>query len=150
MKVIIQQMNRFLFAIATTTIVALMITSCNDSQLQKIEGGPEFAAVSGTVKFKTTDNNNTKITLETRCLARPSKVSPDATTYVLWAKPVSTDTPPQNMGAFRVDDDLKGSIETIIPFNEFNLFVTLERDGGTTTPSGAHVLETQILPRQKK
>ncbi|MBF0313507.1 MAG: anti-sigma factor [Oligoflexia bacterium] len=149
MTTINDKKNRLFQSAALVTTVVFILAGCAGEQIKTIEGSALVPAASGTVKYVTTENNNTKVKIETSCLTRPSRVMSGATTYVLWAKPISANATPQNMGAFNVDEKLQGSLETMIPFKEFDLFVTSELAGGVAEPSGEHLMETRIVGAEK-
>jgi len=90
----------------------------------RMVSSPDIPAAEGVVRATSGANGNTRLHIFVRHLAKPEKVRPDATTYVVWVQPAGG--LPQNMGALKVDEDLRGSLETITPLKSFDVFITLE------------------------
>jgi hypothetical protein len=93
----------------------------------------------GEVKVGNGDNDNTKLDVEVKHLAEPSKLTPGATTFVVWVKPVGTETP-QSLGALKVDKDLEGELKTVTPHRDFELFITAEASPTVPGPTGNSLL----------
>jgi hypothetical protein len=103
---------------------------------------PDIPAAEGVVRATAGENGNTQLRVFVRHLARPEKVRPDATTYVVWLQPPGG--APQNMGALAVDEDLRGSLTTVTPLKSFDVFITLERTATVQEPSAENVLSASI------
>lgn len=104
----------------------------------------DVPAASGTVKASLTDNGNTALEVEVRHLARPELVQPGATTYVVWARAPGGDA--QNLGALRVDEDLRGTLRTITPLRSFDVFITAESAATAMRPTSRRLLSASIMP----
>jgi hypothetical protein len=101
-------------------------------------------AAMGTVAVsRDGQNQNTKLAVDVAHLADPKKMSPDANTYVVWALPKDA-VVPYNLGALRVDEDLKGHLDTTTAFNDFAMFVTVEPAPNVSTPGAVRVLEGNV------
>ena len=103
----------------------------------------DIPAAQGTVVASRTDNDNTKLEVEVRHLAPPERVSPGATTYVVWVRAAGQDTP-QNLGALRVDEDLRGTLKTVTPLRSFDVFITAEPSPTTMEPTDDELLTANI------
>ena len=103
---------------------------------------PDIPAAEGTVRATAGENGNTMLRVFVRHLAKPAKVRPDATTYVVWVQP--SGGAPQNMGALKVDGDLRGSLTTVTPLKSFDVFITLENSATVQEPSAENVLSASI------
>jgi hypothetical protein len=103
----------------------------------------EMPAAEGRVKVGEADNENTALEVTVEHLAAPEKIAPEATTYVVWALATGTDSA-QNLGALRVDDDLKGSLETVTPLRAFEVFITAEASATARSPSTPRLLTASV------
>src|SRR4051812_43716492 len=101
-------------------------------------------AAQGSVKTSIDSNSNTAVSVDVKHLAPPAKVADGATTYVVWAQPRGADAP-QNLGALKVDKNLTGTLYTVLPFDEFKVFITAEPTPGVTAPSGDELLAANVL-----
>lgn len=100
-------------------------------------------SASGTVKASPSEAGNTRLEIELRHMAQPQRVSLGATTFVVWALGLGQTTP-QNIGALRVDDELRGTLSTLTPYSTFELFITAEADGDARAPTGEQVMRASI------
>ena len=130
--------------IAIAVGIALAASSCAGSSRLKMTSSPDIPAAESEVKISTTENGNTQIELEVEHLALPARVSPEATVYVVWARGNDAGAQPVNLGALRVDDDLKGSLTTVTPLRAFDLYVTAEASQAITIPTGKTLLSTTV------
>jgi len=128
---------------ALGALLAPVLWAGCSSQPVRLATGPEIPAAQGTVKAETTDNRNTRLDLTVRHLAPPEKIAASATTYVVWAQPVSGGQP-SNLGALQINADREGRISTTTPLHDFKLFVTAEPSGQAQAPSGEQLLWTDI------
>ncbi len=100
-------------------------------------------AAEGSVRFSTTKNDNTSIVLKVKHLAHPYKLTPPASSYVVWTK-ANKDAAPQSIGALKVDSDLSGSLFAETPLHSFSLFITAEGSSQVQQPTGASLLWTEF------
>ena len=132
------------FMIAVMILTGLAAFSCAGPRQIQLTSSPDIPAAQSTVKLSTTDNGNTKIDIVVEHLASPERVSPDATVYVVWARGNEADAQPQNLGALKVDDNLKGNISAMTPLRSFELYITAEPSQMSTTPAGKPLLYTTV------
>jgi hypothetical protein len=113
-----------------------------------LAAAPQVPGAEGTVGTGVDANGNTRVTVAVRHLAPPDRLRQGASVYVVWARPTGADAAqqqPQNLGALRVDSDLRGTLETITPMRDFEIVITAEDSPTTITPSQAQVLRAEIL-----
>lgn len=127
--------NLLLAAPLLTALVA-----CSTTDKGKLEATQVVPSASAEVKVKGKENGNSQIVVEAKHLAQPQRIAPDRHAYVVWVQPVQGDARPQNVGVLRVGNDLEGKLETKVPYDEFNVFITAEPTGTVTSPSGEKIL----------
>jgi len=105
---------------------------------------PSVPAASGTVHAqRDKQNGNTKLDIKVDNLARPSSLTPPATTYIAWVRPNGGDAVKE--GSLGVDKkDLNGELHIVTVAKDFDLFITPEQSSTVTMPSGTEVLRTHI------
>ena len=100
-------------------------------------------AATGTVKVqKDKDNKNTKLDIKVDHLARPSSLTPSASSYLVWIQPNGGDAFKQ--GAIGVDNNLSGELKTETVSKDFEVFITAEQSDGVTSPSNVEVLRAHV------
>jgi hypothetical protein len=128
--------------VRSAAILVAMAAGCAGPQV-RMTVTREMPAAEGTVKVGDADNENTSLEVTVKHLAAPEKIAPEATTYVVWALATGTDSA-QNLGALRVDDDLKGSLETVTPLRAFEVFITAEASATARSPSTPRLLTASV------
>lgn len=122
-------------------LLALAVVSCGPAKYP-LASNSHAPAAGGVVKVSSGDNNNSRIKIEVHHLAPADKVQSGTTTYVVWvAAPGAT---PQNVGALVLDGDLNGTLETVTPLKDFEVFVTPESAPAVASPTGPRVLEGAV------
>lgn len=99
-------------------------------------------AAEGSIKVKKDKNDNYKISLDVKNLAKPDRLQPSRTTYVVWA--VSSDNRPDNIGQLKAsggDTTIDGELETMTPFKPERFFITAEDQGNAQYPNAQVVLK---------
>ena len=137
-------MNTHRFMIAMLIATGLAAWSCAGPNQLQLTSSPDIPGAQSTAKVSTTDNGNTQIDLIVEHLASPERIDQDATVYVVWVRANQADAQPQNLGAIKVDDDLKGSISATTPLRSFDLYITAESSQLNTAPKGKTVLYTTV------
>jgi hypothetical protein len=122
---------------------ALAVVSCGPKQIQ-LMASPDIPAAQSTVKVSTSNDGNTKIDLAVQHMAPPERVDPGATVYVVWVRGNDPGAQPQNLGALKVNDKLKGSMNAVTPLRMFELYVTAEPSRASTSPTGKTLLNTTV------
>ncbi|MCX6570157.1 MAG: hypothetical protein NT006_01815 [Candidatus Aminicenantes bacterium] len=105
----------------------------------RLETSPMLPSVEGNARFSVTVNDNTSITLTVKHLAKPERLTPPASHYVVWTR-ATKDAAAQNIGALVVDKSLDGKIVTETSLHSFDLFITAEDSSQIQQPSGQPLL----------
>ncbi len=113
----------------------------------ELASSPRVAAAEGTVTVSDAGNNNTGVNVNVRHLARPQRIDPSASTYVVWAKPLSDYGRPQSLGALNVDQELNAKLSSTTPFRDFEIFVTAESSPQVQDPRGERLLWATVSQR---
>ncbi|MBX3258219.1 MAG: hypothetical protein KIS78_20660 [Labilithrix sp.] len=127
-----------------TAAFAVALAACSGAQTTALTTTPKNPAAKGEVETRRTANQNTEVNLEVEYMAPPEKIANDATVYVVWAKPLTEDLPPQNVGSFVVGKDRKASLKTLTPYERFDLIVTPEPTGAVASPTNEPVMKAKI------
>lgn len=123
----------------------LFSLGCSSVTTRHMHGSDIAPAAEANLKMDTVANNNTSLNLNVKHLAPPSRLSGDATTYVVWLNPTVGDMDVyQNMGALRVDKNLEANFETVIPHRNFNLIITAEKSALGNKPTGKKIMEATL------
>lgn len=130
------------FALGAISACSSLGIGGGDKQSMSVD--PSVPAARGEVRAKTGDNGNTELRLAVEHLAKPEALEADARTYVVWVQDSQNGERVQNVGALRVNDDLKGDIRAITPMKQFDIFVTPEPVANAESPSGDRVLWTTV------
>ncbi|MBE2249394.1 MAG: hypothetical protein IAE78_07570 [Myxococcus sp.] len=128
---------------AAVGVMALLV-GC-ESRTVRMSGSADVPAAEGTVRVSAGANGNTLLDIEVLHLALPERATAGATTFVVWALPLG-ETTPQNVGALRVDHDLRGTLKTLTPLRGLEVFITAEPEPMRASPSGPRLLTARIPP----
>jgi hypothetical protein len=102
-------------------------------------------AAQGSVKVRPGKDGNNIVEVKVEHLAPAEKISERATDYVVWIQPKGTGAgEPQNLGVLSLDKDLTGTLKTITPYQEFDMFVTAESDPQSTRPTQKRVMRASV------
>lgn len=126
------------------SIIALLATIALAAKKFPLTAASIVPGARGAVEIDKDTNGNTRVNMNVRFLARPERLTPPATVYVVWLQ--ESNGSPDNQGQLRVDKKLKANFKTITPAKSFDLFVTAERDPDVKSPSGSEVLRAAIQP----
>jgi uncharacterized protein YceK len=124
----------------------LFTLGCSSVTTRHMHGSDIAPAAEATLKMDTVANNNTSLNLNVKHLAPPSRLSGDASTYVVWLSPTVGDLDLyQNMGSLIVDKNLEANFETVVPHRNFNLIITAEKSAMGNKPFGKKIMETTLI-----
>ena len=126
--------------VLAAAVLAGMQLGC--SSPKAMQSGYGVPASEGTITATEGDNGNTKLEIQVKHLAEPSRVASDATVYVVWIQP--RDGATQNVGALTLNDDLEGTLNTITPYRLFSVSVTPEPSGLGAKPTHAPVFTAEV------
>ncbi|MDD5301818.1 MAG: anti-sigma factor [Elusimicrobia bacterium] len=127
--------------IATILAAAVMTGCALFGGKVSLSTSPTMPAAEGGARFSVSKNDNTVIVLSVKHLAHPDKLTPPASSYVVWTK-ANKDAMAQSIGALKVDSDLSGSLLAETPLHSFELIVTAEPSGEIQQPTGQPLLWT--------
>jgi len=88
------------------------------------------------------NSGNTQITVKAEHLAKPTLLTPSATSYVVWVQ--SDGGQPLDQGVLTVGDGEKGDTKLTTTASKFSIFVTAENDPHPAQPSDRVVLRTNV------
>lgn len=129
-------------------LVAMGATACGaqsgSMEGTRMAGSDQVPAARGSVQTSMNDSGNTNLRVEVQHLAQPSEIEDGAQSYVVWVEPLEGGGEPQNVGALVVGPDLSGSLETITPLKQFDVYITPEENSTASRPTGPKVLETTV------
>lgn len=123
-------------------IVTMLMMSCATTDTKMMTSGRGAPASQGYIKVSEAENGNVLIEISVKHLAPPSKMSPDATTYVVWLQPRGGQK--QNIGSLTLNEDLEGSITTISPHKTFTITITPEPSGQVSYPTHEPVFTADV------
>jgi hypothetical protein len=103
----------------------------------------DLPAAQGEAKVSKDKNNNTLVRLNVKHFAPPQRLTPPKAVYVVWLETPDHDM--HNIGQLKVDSDLEGKLETVTPYDAFQLVITAEDSATVTEPGPQVVLRTKVL-----
>ncbi len=132
-----------------TAVAALSMVGCasmlksNPSTSEAMRSDQSVPSAQGMVTAEETDNGNTRVNVKVQHLAKPGALKNHPNVYMVWAKD-PTQKAPIKLGALKVDEDLKGELETVTPMRQFDLFITPEDTIAVNNPSGKQLLTAYV------
>jgi hypothetical protein len=99
-------------------------------------------AAAGKVEVKKDKNGNNELTIKAEHLAKPDRLTPPATTYIVWFQEHNGE--PMSQGDLKVTKDLTGEFKATTRLSNFDVFITAEGDPTTKNPSGQVVLRAMV------
>ena len=137
-------LKKYLLLGAGLMLLSFFLACAHTQKGQVMQVSTAQPAAVAKVDLGTTQNGDTSVDMKVERLSEPSRMSPGATTYVVWARPSSGDMHVQKIGSLKVDDKLNGELRTVVPYQDFQLFVTVENSGGVLKPSGDPLVWTMV------
>lgn len=143
------------FSISRKGLAGLALAAMASSQLAcglfgsddtpaTMRSSDKVPAAQGTVQISDAGNGNSGVAIRVKHLAPPSKIAPDATTYLVWIEP--RNGAPQSVGAMTMDENLQGSLDVVTPHQRFRIIVTPEPSAQVSTPSHEPVFTYDVEP----
>ena len=135
-------LRRVVLAVFVPVISAIAFVPLGCDTTRQMLSNADIPAGQGTVTVGAADNGNTDVSVRVKHLAPPSKLVPEAKTYVVWIQ--ASNGLKQNVGALALNDNLEGSLDTVTPHRRFLLTVTPEPSGRVGTPSHTPVFTSWV------
>lgn len=123
-----------------------LVLACGGGTTVPLETTPRTPAAVGTIQVEKGENNNTMGKLHVEHLAPPQELRGDLSVYVAWVRPVGG-SEWQNVGQLMVGEKREGSLDVVVPHDQFELSVSAESDGTARNPSEFVVLRAQVDAR---
>lgn len=133
-------------ALLALLLTGVMATASAAVTLQ-LGSSSEIPAAEGKVKLKKNRNGNIEIKLEVKHLAPPGRIIPGASVFVVWARGLAPEAAAQNLGALKVDKNLKGKLTADTAMSSFDLFITCEQSQTVTAPAAPELLPVHYLSK---
>jgi hypothetical protein len=128
------------FALVCGTLLALATTGwAKTYHMTSMQIVPAAAADVHVGKDR---NGNLQVEISAEHLAKPEKLTPSASTYVVWFQ--EENSVPQNQGELKIGSDLKGQLKATTAHKRFKVFITGETDSQAKMPSDQVVLRTTV------
>jgi len=124
------------------SFVALLALACGadtyDSQGSNLARGTDAE-----ISVSDDDSGNHRLHVEIRHLPPPARLEPGHQFFVVWSIPEGST--PQHVGTLNYDeDDRFGELETLTPYKDFEVLVTVEKERLPATPSEHVVIRREV------
>jgi hypothetical protein len=130
--------------VAFSTALLLVLLSAADvagaAETFALGASPEIPAAQDTARIQTTRNGNLEIKLAIHHLAPPGRITPGSEVFVVWARGLAPGSEAQNLGALKVDKNLKAKFTATTAMSSFDLFITCEQSQTAPTPAALELL----------
>ena len=133
-----------LFFILFSSLILVTGSCSNEINFQRSKVVP---AAEAEVKIEQDKNNNYEVEIEVENLAKPQNLHPPRNSYIAWYE--SSDYRTSKLGQIRISNNLKGSLETVIPRRPTRIFITAEDNAEVDYPQSGIVLETDHISEKK-
>jgi hypothetical protein len=87
-------------------------------------------------------DGNSQLEVKANGMAKPSRLTPAAKTYVVWVQQEGSQ--PKSQGELKVGNNHKGDLKMATTLHTFNVFVTAETDSQAKFPSEQVVLRAAV------
>jgi hypothetical protein len=121
-------------------VFVMFLTSCATAKTFPVSELAPAAEI--TVKQKTDNKDNNKITVKAKYLASPDRVSSNATTYVVWL--LSEENGLKNIGALYNENGEDSELQTITSFVGSEIFITAEKEADISQPEGVEICRVKL------
>jgi hypothetical protein len=139
-------MRLHLAKLGTLALMFLTLVSLGWAEDVQLNNTGVTPAATGTIHTDNDRNGNTEVKITVNHIAAPQALSPARQYYVVWLQPRGQQ--PELAGRLRVNrDDLAGSIETLTPYDNFEVFITAENSEIPLMPSGTVLLRGTVQRR---
>ncbi len=121
-------------------ILILLISSCAASIKFPISDIVPAADITASKKQDSNKNYDFKVTAKS--LASPERIDPSACCYVVWG--ITENNLTKNLGQMLHKNAKKVELKTTTPFVIKEIFITAEKEGAITYPSGIEITRQKI------
>jgi hypothetical protein len=129
--------------LALVCVATLALAIAGWAKLYTMQATPLVPGAVGTIDARADKNGgNTQVTLKAEHLAKPTLLTPPATSYVVWLQEQGGQ--PMDQGVLRVGDDQKSELKLTTTSSHFSIFVTAETEQKPKTPSNRVVLRSDV------
>lgn len=129
------------FKVLSYIFAAILISACSGKHT--FPTSEVLPAAEAVVKIDKNKNDNFDIELEIENMARPDRLTPARSNYVVWM-----DTPGHgtvNLGNLRISSKNNASLNTMTPYKPTRIFITAENSQNPMMPSTQVVLDSGNL-----
>jgi len=131
-------------SVAVAAFAVAVVGCASGTGTVRMTTNGDIPAAQGTAKASPASNGNTALEVDVKHLAPPGRVVSGATTYVVWVHGKDGEGAAQNVGALRVDGELRGTLNTVTPLRTFELFITAEPSSTISAPTGKQLLSASV------
>jgi hypothetical protein len=124
---------------AVVVALGLGAAGCGGGKSYALRPMERTSGAEGKLKVSDSDNGNKVVAVEMKHLPEPSAINGSYRTYVMWLRPAGQ-REYKNMGALRINDKREAKLETVTPFQNFDVLVTAEAEATGSEPKGVPVL----------
>jgi hypothetical protein len=126
----------------TILVAALLMLATAWARDDRMHNTSISPAAQGAIESSNDRSGNTKIHVTVKHMADPGQLAPAQTAYFVWVQPRGEAA--QAVGKLRVNKDLEGSIDTVVPAKVFDVFITAESSDKPDAPSSMEVLRGTV------
>jgi hypothetical protein len=139
-------MRLYLSKLGTLALMFFTLVSLGWAEDVRMNNTGVTPAATGTIHTDNDRNGNTEVKVTVDHIAAPQALSPASQYYVVWLQPRGQQA--ELAGRLRVNrDDLAGSIETLTPYDNFQVFITAEHSEIPLMPSSTVLLRGTVQKR---
>ena len=135
-----KRLRTFCETLVVAAALAGIGTGC--AHRQSLEAASSVPAAEGTVRATKDSNGNTDLVVNVKHLARPDKMAPDATVYLVWIQPPGDQK--ESVGILKVSANLEGTLKTKTPQRKFLLTITPEANAQVQQPAHDPVFTANV------
>ena len=135
--------RRPLLAMAVLGMLVAAAGCASGARIVRMTSNPGVPAAQGTVKSSPTGNGSMSIEVEVHHLVVPGRAAVGATSYVVWARERG-EKAAQNLGELRMDEERCGTLKTVTPLHDFDLFITAEPSLRAEAPTSQQLFTVSL------
>lgn len=128
-----------------TLLVGFLFSSCATSVKFPVSEVTPAATIS--VKHKKDDNGNNVLSVVANNLSSPGRLTPPKNVFVVWA--VTENNGTKNLGQLKNKNATRSTLESRTAFDPVEVFITAEKEGSITYPSGIEITRVNLEKQTK-